>query len=194
MVEPPTRDPFLSIFHSCAAQIPLQHCSEPSCLDFFRNRQTSSMSNSCLHQETSSSISVEVWNASNLSQVPQLDPVPLIFQSQVKLRSKYLKVSQVSCWLMLWGLPKTIPQRIRFLKLEQCVFRGTLTPCIWTNTYMYICIYVGCLQIWALKMSRGVENHVPDDSVATRRGISIFRGKHMKSVLQQTLIWDLKIA
>lgn len=118
MVEPPTRDPFLSIFHSCAAQIPQQHCSEPSCLDFFRNRQTSSMSNSCLHQETSSSISVEVWNASNLNQVPQLDPVPLIFQSQVKLRSKHLKVSQVSCWLMLWGLPKTIPQRIRFLKLD----------------------------------------------------------------------------
>lgn len=42
----------------------------------------------------------------------------------------------ISSFLLVDALgPKTIPQRIRFLKLEQCVFRGTLTPCIWTNTY-----------------------------------------------------------
>ena len=52
---------------------------------------------------------------------PQLDPLPLIFQSQVELRSKHLKKFQASCCLMVGGLPKTsktIPQQIAILKLR----------------------------------------------------------------------------
>ena len=60
--------------------------------------------------------------------LPQLDPLPLIFQSQVELRSKHLKKFQASCCLMVGGLPKTIPQQIAILKLRTLFLGAHLHP------------------------------------------------------------------